>query len=271
MINIEIDKDSLIAKVGQGPFAFALVLGSGFGELTADMEVIATHDYASLPGCPPVAAIPGHQGRLLHVRQGTREGLVFSGRFHLYQGLSAFEAAWPVRLAAALGAGPLLVTSAVGGINRSFAVGDPVFVEDHINLTADNPLRGQDPPPFVDLTRLYPVDLYPEMAARAEKEGVVLRRGVLACMPGPSYETPAEIRMLERLGADVVSMSMVPEMLVACACGLPAMGLALVTNKAAGRTAHGLDHGEVLEAGSTHVRLLRPLLEDFLTLLDRQV
>ncbi len=269
MVELGIDQNAAQRQVGAGPLSFAIILGSGFSELTSDLEEVLSVDAASLPGFPSVAPVPGHSGRLARVRLGDQEGLVFYGRLHLYQGVSAYEAAWPVRLAAALGVKKLLVTSAVGGINRSFAVGDPVFVEDHINLTADNPLRALSPPPFVDLTRLYPVEVYPELANAVEREGLVLRRGVLACMPGPSYETPAEIRMLERLGADVVSMSMVPEMIMAGALGLRAMGLALVTNKAAGRASNSLHHDEVLQAGKSHVRQLRPLLAEFLSCLDR--
>ncbi|TYO98819.1 purine-nucleoside phosphorylase [Geothermobacter ehrlichii] len=252
------------AKLGEEPCDFALILGSGLGEVAGELVTGAGVPFSELPDCPARSLIPGHGGQVFPCRFGKLRGLVFQGRFHCYQGLSAYQAAWPVRLAAVLGVRRLVVTSAVGAINRAFAPGDPVFVEDHLNLLGDNPLRGIEPPVFADLCHLYPTELYPQLADRAEKKGIVLRRGVLAAMSGPSYETPAEIRMLERLGADVVSMSMVPETVLAAGLGLDILGLALVTNKAAGRSDARLDHREVLNVGRTFGATLRQLLPDLL-------
>ncbi len=253
-------------RLGTEPFDFALILGSGFGDAASALATGAGVPFSELPDCPARNLIPGHGGRVVPCRFNTLRGLIFQGRFHCYQGLSAYQAAWPARLAAVLGVRRLVVTSAVGSINPAFAPGDPVFVTDHLNLLGDNPLRGIEPPVFADLSHIYPVELYPRLADRAEKRGIVLRRGVLAAMPGPSYETPAEIRMLERLGADIVSMSMVPEVVLAAGLGLDVFGLALVTNKAAGKDKTPLEHREVLRVGRIFSATLRQLLPELLDL-----
>jgi len=227
----------------------ALILGSGFSAVIDRFEILSSFPYSEFD-CFPAGRVAGHQG-CLHL--GSIDGrlcLLFAGRFHTYQGLSAYQAALPVRIAEALGVRRLLLTAAVGGIAESLKSGDLCWVDDHLNLLGDNPLRGLQDNPFVDLCDLYDSRLYPVAAALAEDCGLHLGRGVLAAMAGPSYETPAEIRMLQRLGADLVGMSTVPEAIQAARCGMQVVALALVTNRAAGLDDEALSHNEVLQAAA---------------------
>jgi purine-nucleoside phosphorylase len=231
--------------------AVALILGSGLGGL-ADQVVDATAiPFGEIPGFPR-AAVVGHAGRLLI---GTLEGLtcvVLQGRFHLYEGHDAATVALPTRVMIGLGARSLIVTNAAGGINRGLRAGDLVLIDDHINLMGRNPLSGpvaDGETRFPDMSRAYDAALQRIAAEVALDEQVGLSRGVYAAVLGPSYETPAEVRMLERLGADVVGMSTVPEVIVARARDVPVLGISLVTNAAAGLTPEPLSHAEVVAAG----------------------
>jgi purine-nucleoside phosphorylase len=249
------------------PCDTAVILGSGWNDWVDTLDVETSLDYrelfAALPGFEVV--IPGHAGRVSVARYGGRRLLVFQGRFHLYQGLTAWQAALPVRLAADAGCGKILLTNAVGGIASHLTPGEFVLIEDHLNFQGDNPLRGLQPSPFIDLSNLYQTHFYAALHQWASPHGITLKKGVLAALTGPSYETPAEIRALERLGADVASMSMVPEAIVARYLGLDVVGLSLVTNPAAGRSEIPLSHDDVLlcaqRASTAFPQLLKALLE----------
>ncbi len=234
------------------PVDVALILGSGLSglaDIVEDPIVVPFDDIEAFPR--PERQVVGHAGRLVF---GTLSGVrvaTFQGRIHRYQGFSAREVAYPVRLAHALGASTLIVTNAAGGIAPSLRVGDVVLISDHINLLADNPLVGWPGPeggnPFVPMRDAYDPDLR-EMAlvAAAESGMPLVPKGTYAGLLGPTYETPAEVAYLRAIGADVVGMSTVPEVIAARALGMRVMGMSLVTNVAAGV---GLDHSEVLEAG----------------------
>jgi purine-nucleoside phosphorylase len=195
-----------------------------------------------------------------------RRVAVFAGRVHRYQGLSAFDAAWPARLAAALGAKVLVVTNAAGGVSERVATGGLVLITDHINLTGDSPLVGWPGPPggtpFVPLHDAYDPELASAARELAGALGVPLAEGVYAGLLGPNYETPAEVRYLRGVGADVVGMSTVPEVIAARALGVRVLGISLVTNIAADAD---ISHEEVLErgrqAGEDLLRLLPAILE----------
>ncbi|MEJ2201613.1 MAG: purine-nucleoside phosphorylase [Desulfuromonadaceae bacterium] len=216
-----------------------------------------------MPGFP-AAQIEGHAGCLLGGRFQGWNILLFQGRYHLYQGLDARQVTVPVTLAHALGCRRLLLTNASGGISEALNPGDFMFVADHINLLGDNPLRGEVVNPFVDLSRLYHRALFDPLQDWARQQEMVLRQGVLAALPGPSYETPAEIRMLQRLGADAVSMSTIPEAIMGKYLGMEVVALALIANKAAGFSSSPLEHQEVLQAGirssADFLRLVRRLI-----------
>ncbi|WP_432823962.1 purine-nucleoside phosphorylase, partial [Trichloromonas sp.] len=241
--------EGLRQRLGTGSFDLAVVLGSGLGALADQVEGSVSIDYRDIPGFPQ-AQIEGHAGKLVAGRFEGWNVLFFQGRYHLYQGFSASQVALPVRVAKDLGCQRLLLTNAVGGINSAFNPGDFMLIDDHLNLMGDNPLRGETRHPFVDLSRLYLQTLFDPLQSFARQQKIALHRGVLAALMGPSYETPAEIRMLQRLGADAVSMSTVPEAIMGKYLGMDVVGLSLVSNIAAGLAPAPLDHQDVLLTGS---------------------
>lgn len=259
--------EHLADRIGDRPEA-ALVLGSGLGALADQVEEPTAVRYDEIPGFA-ASTVVGHRGRLVAGRLEGRRVLAFQGRYHAYEGHPAPALALPVRTAAALGATTLIVTCAAGGVNPELRAGDLMLIEDHLNLMGQNPLVGpvlEGETRFPDMTTAYDPALRALAADVAEREGVTLRRGVYAALLGPSYETPAEIRMLARLGADAVGMSTVPEVIAARAGGLRVLGIALISNAAAGIAGASLSHDEVVAAGAEAAerfqRLVRGVLRD---------
>jgi purine-nucleoside phosphorylase len=210
--------------------------------------------------------VSGHAGKLLLGHFGKTPVVVMSGRAHYYEGYPMEVVTFPVRLLAQFGIRDLLLTNAAGGINRRFRPGDFMRLRDHINLMPASPLRGPVPeglPRFVDLSRAYDTFLNDLLQRAARKIQLRLHSGVYLAAPGPSYETPAEIRAFARLGADVVGMSTVPEVLVARQCGLAVAGLCCITNRAAGRGKGLLSHAEVLATGERAKQTAAELLRYF--------
>jgi purine-nucleoside phosphorylase len=246
---------ALAAATGVPHHDVAVVLGSGWVPAAdalgpADAEVRLT----DLPGFLP-PAVAGHVGRVRSVTVAGRTVLVFLGRSHLYEGRGVEPVVHGVRVAAAAGCRTVLLTNAAGGLREGMAVGQPVLIADHLNLTARSPLVG---PRFVDLTDLYSARL----RAMVREVDPSIAEGVYAALPGPHYETPAEIRMLRTLGADLVGMSTVLEAIAARAEGAEVLGMSLVTNLAAGLTAAPLDHAEVLAAGQAAAARMGTLLAE---------
>ncbi len=234
---------------GEAPFDLAVILGSGLGAAAEGAEQARLYPYAGF-SCFPRTRVTGHAGQLLVGRLRNWRVLFFLGRFHLYQGLEARQVCAPVRIARLLGCHSLLLTNAVGGIRRDLVPGSFMAVCDHLNLQGDNPLRGETDNPFLDLSRLYEQDYVPALQDFARQRGIVLAPGVLAAVTGPCYETPAEVRALERLGADAVSMSTVPEAIFGKYLGMRVAALSFVANRAAGLDSSTLNHREVVAAGN---------------------
>ena len=240
----------LAELTGQPRHDVAVVLGSGWAPAadalgSADAEV----PLDALGGFPP-PTVGGHSPAVRSVRAGDVHALVFLGRVHLYEGHDPATVVHGVRTAVAAGCQVVVLTNAAGGIREGYQVGQPVLIRDHLNLTGRSPLGGPPPPDgypprFTDLTDLYSARLR-TLAARAD-EG--LAEGIYAALPGPHYETPAEIRMLRTLGADLVGMSTVLEAIAARHLGAEVLAISLVSNLAAGLAPHGLDHAEVVAAG----------------------
>ncbi|MFY2861079.1 purine-nucleoside phosphorylase [Mycobacterium sp. THU-M104] len=231
----------------------AVVLGSGWSSAVAALgSATATLPQAEVPGFTPPSAA-GHSGELLSMPIGGHRVLVLVGRVHAYEGHDLRHVVHPVRAAYAAGARVVVLTNAAGGLRGDLTVGRPVLISDHLNLTARSPLTG---PQFVDLTDAYAARLR-RLARDADPE---LTEGVYACLPGPHYETPAEIRMLRTLGADLVGMSTVHETIAARAAGAEVLGVSLVTNLAAGIGGQALSHAEVLAAGAASARRIGTLL-----------
>ena len=231
----------LTAALGDG-HDVAVVMGSGWAPAAdAFGEPAASVGIGDLPGFAAPTAV-GHGGSVRSVRVGDRKVLLFLGRTHLYEGRGVDPVVHGVRTAAAAGVRTVVLTNAAGGLSPDHRVGQAVLISDHLNLTARSPLVGAT---FVDLTDLYSARLR-ELARSIEPD---LTEGVYAALPGPHYETPAEIRMLRTLGSDLVGMSTALEAIAARAAGLEVLGLSMVTNAAAGITGEKLDHEEVLAAG----------------------
>jgi purine-nucleoside phosphorylase len=245
----------LAQTTGVAAHDVAVVLGSGWRP-AADLIGESAHELAmaDLPGfvAPTVA---GHGGTVRSVPVGDRRALVLLGRTHLYEGHGVAAVVHGVRTAAAAGCRTVVLTNAAGGIREGMSVGEPVLVADHLNLTGTSPLLG---PRFTDLTDLYS----PRLRARARAVDPSVTEGVYAGLPGPHFETPAEIRMLRGLGADLVGMSTVLEAIAARAEGVEVFALSLVTNLAAGMTGVPLDHHEVLAAGAAAAARMGALLRE---------
>jgi len=238
------ERTELVPRVG-------LVLGSGLGGLADQLDLGAAIPFGDLPGWPPATA-PGHAGRLLFGLLSGVPVVVQQGRFHLYEGHSAGFVAQPVLLMGRLGAEVVVLTNAAGGINPTFGAGTLMAIADHINLTGRSPLAGPNAdamgPRFPDMTRVWDAELRLRLHAAAQAERVDLADGVYASLAGPSYETPAEVRMLHVLGADAVGMSTALEAVAARWAGLKVCGVSLVTNPGAGLSTAQLSHAEVLAA-----------------------
>jgi purine-nucleoside phosphorylase len=241
----------LKSRLGEAPNV-AIVLGSGLGGLADRLADPKTVPYAEIPDFP-APTVAGHHGNILAGTLGATPVAMLQGRFHYYEGHDLEAVTFPARVLAAWGVKTLILTAATGGIRDGLKPGDLVLLSDHLNLIGGNPLRGPNDDRlgkrFPDMTEVYASNLRELARAKATKLGLTLKEGVYACLPGPSYETPAEIRMLRTLGADVVGMSTVPEAIVARHSGMSVLAFALVTNAAAGISGAPITHEEVLAAG----------------------
>lgn len=244
-----------------------VILGSGLGAFAEALDGAITLPYSDIPGWPRSTAI-GHAGKLVMGRHHGQGLIVLSGRAHLYEGYTPPQAAFAVRVLGKLGATSLVVTNAAGGINLAYKQGGLVLISDHINLQGVSPLTGPNDdslgPRFPDMSEAYD-RAYREIARQAAAGlAIDLPEGVYAGLPGPSYETPAEIRYLRIIGADLVGMSTIPEVIAANHMGLRVLGISCVTNMAAGILPQKLSHAEVMETGlrvrDTFVRLLTAVL-----------
>jgi purine-nucleoside phosphorylase len=246
--------------------AAALILGSGLGAVVECWERRTELPYDAVPGLG-AASIRGHAGRVVAGTCRGRTVVAFCGRLHMYEGHSPAAAGFQARIAAALGAPALLVANAAGGIHDALAPGDLMIIDDHINVSWRNPLIGRVQPGdtrFPDMLGAYDPELR-NLLARATTPHAErpIARGVYASVLGPSYETPAEVRMLAALGADAVGMSTVPEVLVARACGLRVAGISVITNRAAETGAARLTHDDVVRVASRAATRLASVVEEF--------
>lgn len=247
IIDVRAVAERLAAGVGSPP-GVVLVLGSGLGAAAEALEGAVTVPFTDLPGYPPTT-VEGHRGRYVAGRLGGEPVLLQCGRFHLYEGASPDVMVAPVRVAAAMGAHTLILTSAAGAIRPTYEPGDLVVLEDHVNWMFGSPLVGpvrEAETRFPDMSAPYDPALRALTKDVALSMGVGLEEGVYAAVPGPQYETRAEVRALARLGADVVGMSTVPEVLAARALGLRCLAISVVTNKATGLGDDLLRHGAVI-------------------------
>jgi len=241
-----------------------LILGSGLGAFADDLEEAVAVSYEEIPGFAR-STVEGHAGRLVMGKIAGTSLVVLQGRFHYYEGYTLEEVTFPVRVLGLLGVKTLVLTNAAGGLNNSFTQGALMLISDHLNLMGVNPLRGANDARFgsrfPDMSDVYEREFQEIAITEAHDMKLELKRGIYAALTGPSYETPAEIRMLRALGADAVGMSTVPEALIARHMGIKVLGVSCITNMAAGVLDRPIDHAEVMEIGeqvrATFSELLR--------------
>lgn len=244
-----------------------IILGSGLGILAAELSNPIAIPYKEIPHFP-VSTVMGHEGQFVFGYLGGKPVVCMQGRFHFYEGYELKDVTLPVSVMKKLGVSTLLVTNAAGGVNEKFAPGDLMLIEDHINLSGVNPLRGKNDdgvgPRFPDMSEAYNGELR-EVALSAAKElNIDMKKGVYAGLSGPSFETPAEIRYLRIIGADAVGMSTVPEVIVANHAGMRVLGISCITNMAAGILKTKLNHQEVMDTANI-------VREKFVSLIKRIV
>ncbi len=255
-------KSKLLPKI-------ALVLGSGLGAFADEFANAVRIPYSKIPNFPQSTAV-GHAGQLVIGKVDGVDVVGMQGRVHLYEGYSAQEVAFPIRVFARMGVNAVVLTNAAGGIKKDFTQGRLVVIRDHINLQAANPLIGpndeQFGPRFPDMSTAYDKKFRDLTLAEGRRLGINLDEGVYAALSGPSYETPAEIRYLRTIGADLVGMSTVPEVIAARHSGIRVLGISCVTNAAAGILDEPLDHHEVLQTAERvkgqFIGLLRAVIPD---------
>jgi purine-nucleoside phosphorylase len=259
-------KAAVASKINTPP-QVGLILGSGLGAWADRLDKPVTIPYADIPHLPR-STVPGHSGRLIVGDRAGARCVAMQGRIHMYEGHSAATVAFPARLLVALGAKVVIVTNAAGGLNPAWSPGTLMLIRDHIDMLRDHALRGPNDdrlgPRFPDMTHAYPEELRALAKAAAREANVPLAEGVYVAMPGPTYETPAEVQMLQRLGADATGMSTVPEVVVARHMGARVIGISCITNQAAGITGQPLSHDEVTETAARVRTTFESLLDAIL-------
>jgi purine-nucleoside phosphorylase len=225
-----------------------LVLGSGFSAIAKLVKNPVIFDYRDIQGFPAVS-VPGHAGQLIFGQIAKKDVVIMSGRVHYYEGHPMTDVTYGIQMLHQLGIKTLILTNAAGGINKSFKPGDFMVLTDHINFMGTNPIIGDKSghPKFIDMTEVYNYQLRQKLLLAAKKNKLKMQQGVYLATTGPTYETPAEIRAYNTLGADAVGMSTVPEAIVARHLGITVVALSCITNMAAGVTGQQLSHGEVLD------------------------
>ena len=242
--------DHIRSRIGDFKPLVGMILGSGLGLLADEISNPIYVSYEDIPGFP-VSTVPGHAGRFVFGELEGKKVMVMQGRFHYYEGYPIETLALPVRVMHMLGVTQMVVTNAAGGVNPSFQEGDMMLILDHINFAFNNPLIGPNlkalGPRFPDTSTAYSQRLIKVARQVAAERAILLREGVYQFMTGPTYETPAEVRMARGLGADAVGMSTVPEVHAAVHCGIEVLGISYISNLAAGITGKALSHAEVVE------------------------
>lgn len=244
--------DFIKGKIKETP-SIGIILGSGLGSLAEEVENKIEINYSDIPNFP-VSTVQGHASKFIYGDLQGKEVIMMQGRFHFYEGYDMNTVTFPIRVMKLLGVEKLIVTNAAGGVNTEYKPGDLMIIKDHINFSGTNPLIGRNleefGPRFPDMSDPYCKNLR-EIAKEASKEtGVEVKEGVYFMMTGPSYETPAEIRMIRTLGGDAVGMSTVPEVIVANHSGIKVLGISCITNMAAGILEVPLNHEEVIETSN---------------------
>ena len=263
---IKASADFILSKSNYKP-EIGLILGSGLGSLADSIENPEFYNYSDIPNFP-TSTVEGHAGRLVIGTLGGKQVVAMQGRFHYYEGYSMEKITFPVRVMKLLGVSKLIVTNACGAVNQDFNAGDLMVITDHINFSGSNPLFGHNldefGPRFPDMSEAYNLELRNKVLNVGKELGLDLKQGVYVMFSGPTYETPAEVRMAKIMGGDAVCMSTVPEVIVANHSGIKTVGISCLTNMAAGILDQPLNHEEVIET-SARVK------NDFIKLMNRVI
>ncbi|SDW55622.1 purine-nucleoside phosphorylase [Marininema mesophilum] len=265
---IEEAKNWIQQKTSHVP-EIGLILGSGLGDLANDIEDVTVIPYSDIPHFP-VSTVEGHAGQLVVGQLSGKTVIAMQGRFHYYEGYPVQEVVFPVYVMKALGVKVLIATNACGGMNSTFAAGDLMLIEDHINMTGVNPLIGPNDSRlgvrFPDMSEAYDRELITLAQQVGESQGLSLQKGVYAGVSGPTYMTPAELIMLRNLGGDTVGMSTVPETIVANHAGMKVLGISCITDMAIGENLEPLTHEQVVEVADRtrprFIRLVKGILDE---------
>jgi purine-nucleoside phosphorylase len=246
---------------------YGVILGSGLGSFTDDIQIEFTLPYAEIPNFP-VSTVQGHKGALVFGTIGTKKVVAMQGRFHFYEGYSMKEVTFPVRVMKFLGIEKLIVSNASGGVNPNYNVGDIVLITDHVNMMPEHPLRGKNDerfgPRFVNMSEPYSKNMISKAKDLAQKLNIEVKDGVYLGLQGPTFETLAEYRMVKNIGADCVGMSTVPEVIVARHMEMETFGLSVITDMGDEDSIETISHNEVLEAAKSAEPKVRTLIKELI-------
>jgi len=246
---------------------YGIILGTGLGNLVEKITIEIAISYDEIPNFP-VSTVEGHSGELIFGTIGTKKVLAMRGRFHYYEGWTMEQTVFPVRVMKYLGVENLLVSNASGGVNANFKVGDIMIITDHINMIPEHPLRGKNDerfgPRFVDMHEPYSLELVAKMEKVAEAQNVNIHKGIYLALQGPTFETPAEYKMVKILGADAVGMSTVPEVIVAKHMGMTCFGISVITDLGVEGIVESVSHEEVQIVAKKAEKIVGKLVEEFI-------
>ncbi len=245
---------------------YGIILGTGLGNLVEKIEADLVIPYEKIPNFP-VSTVEGHSGELIFGKIGNKKVIAMRGRFHYYEGWTMQQTVFPVRVMKYLGVEKLIVSNASGGVNPKFKVGDIMLITDHINMMPEHPLHGKNDerfgPRFVDMHEPYSKQMIAEMELIAEKQEVKVHKGIYLALQGPTFETPAEYKMVKILGADAVGMSTVPEVIVAKHMGMICFGVSVITDLGVEGIVEAVSHEEVQEVAKKSEKIVGKLVEEF--------
>jgi purine-nucleoside phosphorylase len=256
-----------LQKKGISTPDYGIILGTGLGNLVEKITVDISIPYKDIPNFP-VSTVAGHSGELIFGSIGTKKVLAMRGRFHYYEGWSIEQTVFPVRVMKYLGVENLIVSNASGGVNPTFKVGDIMIITDHINFMPEHPLRGRNEDRFgsrfVDMHEAYSKKMILRMEKVAKKLGIPIRKGIYLALQGPTFETPAEYKMVKILGADAVGMSTVPEVIVAKHMGMTCFGISVITDLGIEGIVEEVSHEEVQKVAKVAEKIVGRLVEEFI-------
>lgn len=248
---------------------FGIVLGTGLGNLSEEIDVIVRIPYEEIPNFP-ISTVMGHHGELIYGKFGSKKVLAMRGRFHYYEGYDIKQVVFPIRVMKYLGVDKLIVSNASGGVNPKFKVGDIMIIDDHVNMIPEHPLRGANDerfgPRFLDMHEPYDLEMISKMERVAKDSNISLQKGTYLALQGPTFETPAEYRMVKLMGADAVGMSTVPEVIVAKHMGMKCFGLSVITDLGIEGEVVEVSHEEVQEVAKSAEKVVVRLVKQFIAM-----